>query len=110
MKRYLLLLLLCLGLLSLLSAEDILLDIMWSNDMHGGIDRAKATFMNPEFPPQLGGGGSAATLIKRVRSLSDKNRDNLLFDIGDFFQGRPVGTVTKGVAVMDYMNSIGYDA
>jgi len=91
-------------------AEDLKLDILWSNDVHGGIDRAQATFMNPEFPPQLGGGGSAATLIKRVRAMGSPERASLLLDAGDFFQGRPVGTVTKGRAVMEYMNTIGYDA
>lgn len=110
MKKLVLILLLGLGLISFAAAEDLKLDIMWSNDVHGGIDRAKATFMNPQFPPQLGGGASAATLIKYVRSMGGGKRDNLLFDIGDFFQGRPVGTVTKGVAVMDYMNKISYDA
>ncbi|PKN75839.1 MAG: multifunctional 2',3'-cyclic-nucleotide 2'-phosphodiesterase/5'-nucleotidase/3'-nucleotidase [Candidatus Cloacimonetes bacterium HGW-Cloacimonetes-2] len=110
MKKNIVLTLLSLVLISLLAAEDFRLDILWSNDVHGGIDRAKATFMNPEFPPQLGGGASAATLIKHVRSLKGPNRDTLLFDIGDFFQGRPVGTVTNGRAVMDYMNAIGYDA
>jgi 2',3'-cyclic-nucleotide 2'-phosphodiesterase (5'-nucleotidase family) len=59
---------------------------MWSNDVHGGIDRAQATFMNPEFPPQLGGGASAATLIKQVRNNSGQKRSNLLLDIGDFFR------------------------
>ncbi len=91
-------------------AEDLRLDLLWSNDVHGGIDRAQATFMNPEFPPQLGGGASAATLIKQVRNNSGQKRSNLLLDIGDFFQGRPVGTVTKGRAVIEYMNAIGYDA
>lgn len=110
MKSILLLLALSLGLIGLLGAEDLRLDIVWSNDVHGGIDRAQATFMNPEFPPQLGGGGSAATLIKHVRSLSGKKRDSLLLDAGDFFQGRPVGTVTKGRAVIEFMNAIGYDA
>jgi len=96
--------------LSALVAEDLRLDIMWSNDVHGGIDRAQATFMNPEFPPQLGGGASAATLIKHVRSWQSPQRQSLLLDAGDFFQGRPVGTVTNGVAVIEYMNMIGYDA
>lgn len=96
--------------LSLAMAKDLRLDIMWSNDVHGGIDRAQATFMNPEFPPQLGGGGSAATLIKQVRSWESKTRSSLLLDAGDFFQGRPVGTVTNGRAVIEYMNTIGYDA
>jgi len=109
MKRYIILWLLCLA-LSLSFAEDLRLDIMWTNDLHGGIDRSKATFMNPEFPPQLGGGASAASLIKHVRSQSGRSRGNLLLDAGDFFQGRPVGTVTDGRSVIDYMNLVGYDA
>ncbi|HNQ43193.1 MAG TPA: metallophosphatase, partial [Candidatus Cloacimonadota bacterium] len=96
--------------LSLAMAEDLRLDIMWSNDVHGGIDRAQATFMNPEFPPQLGGGGSAATLINQVRSWQTNKRQSLLLDAGDFFQGRPVGTVTQGRAVIEFMNAVGYDA
>ncbi len=109
MKRYILLSVLILA-LSLGFAEDLRLDIMWTNDIHGGIDRSEATFMNPDFPPQLGGGASAATLIKHIRTWSDKDRANLLLDAGDFFQGRPVGTVTNGRSVMDYLNLIGYDA
>ncbi|HOH60491.1 MAG: bifunctional metallophosphatase/5'-nucleotidase [Candidatus Cloacimonetes bacterium] len=109
MPKYLMLAVL-LAALTIAFAEDLRLDIMWSNDVHGGIDRAQATFMNPEFPPQLGGGASAATLIKMVRSWQTPQRQSLLLDVGDFFQGRPVGTVTKGKAVMEYMNYIGYDA
>lgn len=110
MKKLLLIIIGSLALMSFATAEDIRLDLLWSNDVHGGIDRALATFMNPEFPPQLGGGGSAATLIKHVRSLSGKKRESMLLDVGDFFQGRPVGTVTQGRAVIEYMNAIGYDA
>ncbi|MBW6514077.1 MAG: bifunctional metallophosphatase/5'-nucleotidase [Candidatus Syntrophosphaera sp.] len=110
MKKTILLAALCLALTAGLSASDLRLDIMFSNDVHGGIDRAQATFMNPDFPPQLGGGASAATLIKQVRSLGGKDRASLLLDAGDFFQGRPVGSVTKGKAVIDFMNAIGYDA
>ncbi|MCD6176542.1 MAG: bifunctional metallophosphatase/5'-nucleotidase [Candidatus Cloacimonetes bacterium] len=95
---------------SSLFAENLLLDIMFTNDIHGGIDRYPATFMNPDFPPILGGGGSAATYIKGVRKLSKaETRDNLLIDAGDFFQGHPVGTMSEGRAVITYMNMIGYD-
>lgn len=95
---------------SFLFAEDLLLDIMFTNDIHGGIDRYPATFLNPNFPPMLGGGGSAASYIKDVRKSSDgTKRDNLLVDAGDFFQGHPVGTMTQGSAVITYMNMIGYD-
>jgi len=112
MKTYIVLFLTVLALAwtGLCHAEDLRLDIVFSNDVHGGIDRAQATFINPNFPPQLGGGGSAATLIQYARSHSNAKRQLLLLDAGDFFQGRPVGSVTKGVAVIEYMNAIGYDA
>ena len=107
--RYKLVLLLLVA-VAFLAAEDLLLDIMFTNDMHGGIDRYSATFMNPNFPPMLGGGGSAATYIKDVRKKTNgTTRDNLLVDAGDFFQGHPVGTVTKGKSVISYFNMIGYD-
>ncbi len=95
---------------SFIFAEDLLLDILFTNDIHGGIDRYPATFMNPDFPPILGGGGSAATYIKGVRKLSIAgSRNNLLIDAGDFFQGHPIGTMSEGRAVITYMNMIGYD-
>lgn len=106
-------LLICLALFLLTAnivAEDLTLDIMFTNDIHGGIDRYEATYMNPEFPPMIGGGGSAATYIKRVRKLKNEKRDNLLLDAGDFFQGHPIGTVSNGESIIKYMNMIGYDA
>lgn len=112
MKAKSLLLILLLSLTAfLLQADNLRLDIIFSNDVHGGIDRTAATFMNPEFPPMLGGGGVAATVINHARSLADgKIRDNLLLDSGDFFQGHPIGTVTKGKAIIEYMNDVKYDA
>ena len=108
MKYKFLLLLLIFG--SVLFAEDLLLDVIFTNDIHGGIDKYDATFINPNFPPKLGGGGSATTYIKDIRKLSNgKTRDNLLVDEGDIFQGHPIGTITKGRAVVKYMNMVGYD-
>ncbi len=93
-----------------LYAEDLLLDVLFTNDIHGGIDRYEATFMNPDFPPMLGGGGSAASYIKFVREKTNKKtRDNFLLDAGDFFQGHPVGTNSKGKAVIKYFNMVDYD-
>lgn len=95
----------------LLDAEELRLDIIFSNDVHGGIDRTSATFINPQFPPMLGGGGVAANLIKQIRDKGDGViRDNLLLDAGDFFQGHPIGTVTQGKAIIEYMNAVKYDA
>jgi hypothetical protein len=63
-----------------LNADDLRLDIVFSNDVHGGISRDLATFMNPEFPPKLGGGASHATLIKHVRSLGYDKSANVVLD------------------------------
>ena len=108
--KYRLFLGLLLVLFSVISAEEITLDLLFTNDIHGGIDRYPATFMNPDFPPMIGGGGSAATYIKKARKKSQQeNRDNLLIDVGDFFQGHPIGSLSKGKAVMKYMNMVDYD-
>ena len=48
------LLIIILALITSLNAEYLILDIFHTNDMHGAIDRAEATFMNPRFPPRLG--------------------------------------------------------
>ena len=96
--------------IGMIDSTDLLLDIFMTNDIHGGIDRVGATFMNPAFPPMLGGGASAASYINHIRQLSDdKKRSNLLVDTGDFFMGRPIGTMTEGDAVIEWMNMIGYD-
>jgi 5'-nucleotidase / UDP-sugar diphosphatase len=85
--------------------------ICHSNDVHGGIDSSKATFMNPEFPPELGGGASAARLVDYMRAYAVQKKDGfLLLDTGDIFQGTLVGSKTKGEAVVRFMNDIGYDA
>lgn len=87
------------------------LSVFFTNDIHGGIVPQKADFLNPEFPPMLGGGASAAAIIKNIRAeVQESGGTTLLIDGGDIFQGTLVGTLSKGVAVVDYMNLIGYDA
>jgi 2',3'-cyclic-nucleotide 2'-phosphodiesterase (5'-nucleotidase family) len=86
------------------------LHLMWTNDMHGHIAPEPAKFMNPEFPPPLGGGASAANYIKEVRAkAAAAGEEVLLVDVGDMFQGTPIGNKTQGEAVIKYYNAIGYD-
>ena len=86
------------------------LHLMWTNDMHGHIAPELAKFMNPEHPPPLGGGASAARYIKEVRANAAANGEEvLLMDVGDMFQGTPIGNKTKGTAVIEYYNAIGYE-
>jgi 5'-nucleotidase / UDP-sugar diphosphatase len=89
---------------------ELRLHLIWTNDLHGHIGPEGARFMSPNFPPPLGGAASAAAYIKRTReSAAAAGEGVLLLDVGDMFQGTPVGTKTQGSAVIDYFNSIGYD-
>ncbi len=99
----------------LLTAEETAplqkLTVIFTNDVHGGIVPQKAEFLNPEFPPMLGGAPSAARLINEIReSVTSEGGTTLLIDGGDTFQGTLVGTLSKGKAVIEYFNRIGYDA
>jgi len=84
---------------------------IFTNDVHGGIDRGEASFINPDFPPTLGGGAVAGRYILEKRQEAKKNGWGfLLLDAGDIYQGTPLGTLSEGEAVIEYMNTVGYDA
>jgi len=93
------------------AADDVIrLHLLWTNDLHGHIAPEGARFMNPNFPPPLGGAASAAAYIGRVREEAARDGEPvLLVDVGDMFQGTPIGTKTQGEAVIDYFNHIGYE-
>lgn len=94
-----------------LFGEELVLNVLFTNDVHGGIDPTPATFINPDFPPPLGGGASAAVYIQMVREKAKENNEEvLLLDAGDIFQGHPIGTMTKGEAIVKFMNLMDYDA
>jgi len=83
---------------------------IFTNDIHGGIDRSEASCINPDFPPALGGGAVAGRYIYEKRREAEQNGWGfLLIDAGDFYQGTPLGTLSEGEAVIEYMNTIGYD-
>ncbi len=86
--------------------------LFYTNDLRGGIEEQKASYLNPQFPPVLGGGASAATIIKAVRKAAAEKGDIvLLADGGDFFEGPPaLGRNSRGAAIVEYMNAVGYDA
>ncbi len=91
-------------------ADVVRIHLLWTNDLHGHIAPEPARFMNPAFPPPLGGAASAATYIKRVRAeAAAAGEPVLLVDVGDMFQGTPIGNTTEGAAVVEYFNAIGYD-
>lgn len=85
--------------------------IFYTNDLHGGITEQEADFLNPDFPPILGGGAAAANIIFKYRQKTENTDDVVLvLDQGDIFQGTPLGTKTEGQAIVEYMNEVRYDA
>ncbi len=66
--------------------------ILFTSDIHCGIDQ---------------GFGYAG--LEQIRDyLIDEGNDVILVDDGDNIQGEPVGTMTRGEALIDLMNAMGY--
>jgi 5'-nucleotidase/UDP-sugar diphosphatase len=92
------------------SGEIIYLNILHTNDIHGGIVPTEASFMNPDFPPMIGGGAYISSYVSAVREECRAEGEYcLLIDVGDIYQGTPTGNYQGGEFVMEWMNSIEYD-
>ncbi len=106
--KNLLLLLLFTGMLNAQNSKKIYL--FFTNDLHARIGEQKARFLNPNFPPKLGGGASVATILKKIRLKAQKEGDIVLFfDAGDFLSTTSdLVKNSKGRAIIEYMNRIGY--
>lgn len=94
-----------------LSRGDVIyLNILHTNDIHGGIAPTEASFMNPDFPPGMGGGAWIATYVNQVREECEASGEHfLLVDCGDIWQGTPLGNYNSGEFMMEWMNSMEYD-
>ncbi len=87
------------------------LHLLFTNDIHGSLHQLPASFMNPEFGPQLTGGAGAFAYVNQVRKQAETQGDQvLLLDGGNFFQGTPLGSHDNGQTIIRWMNMMGYDA
>ncbi len=92
------------------SGEIIYVNILHTNDIHGGIVSKAASFMNPNFPPMMGGGAYIAAYVEDVREeCAETGEYCFLIDAGDIYQGTPVGNYETGKFIVEWMNAIGYD-
>ena len=66
--------------------------ILYTSDIHCGIDQ---------------GWGFAG--LYAVKEALSRDKHVLLVDDGDAIQGEPIGTVTRGEAIINIMNTVGYD-
>ena len=67
--------------------------VLFTSDVHCGIDQ----------------GWGYAGLAQLRDAMVAQGNHVLLVDNGDAIQGEPVGTMTKGEALIDLMNAVGYD-
>ena len=107
------LLLRSLALLPLLAQapERLHLVVLHTNDVHGQVQTRKATWIDKQNPPQVGGLPRLAAYVHRAREESAKRGDGLLVvDSGDWYQGTPEGLVDGGVGFVGALAQVGYDA
>lgn len=87
------------------------LTILSTNDIHGALVPYPAPWSKAETRPLVGGMGSVATFVRRSRTVAAAlDEPVLLLDAGDWYQGTPEGTLSKGDAVISVMNALRYDA
>jgi 5'-nucleotidase len=78
--------------------------ILHTNDVHSHIDPFPDN--DPKYPG-LGGVARRAALIKKIRA---EEKNVLLFDVGDIFQGTPYFNMYGGEVELKLMSDMGYDA
>ena len=91
--------------LDLLAKHDLIrITVLHTNDVHSRIDPFPKN--DPKYPG-MGGVARRASVIKQIRN-TEKNV--LLFDAGDIFQGTPYFNMYGGEPELLLMSKMGYDA
>lgn len=91
--------------IDLFAKEDMTkLTILHTNDVHSRIDPFPAN--DPKYP-NMGGVARRAALIKKIRG---EEKNVLLLDAGDIFQGTPYFNLYGGELEFKLMSEMGYDA
>jgi len=94
---------------AILNAGDIV--IMHTNDIKNTLSARDAVFINPDFPPRLGGLLSLSTAVRYERAKAERNKDIfLLFDSGNFCYKSSDGESIDLEHPALYFNHMGYDA
>jgi len=83
--------------------DTVYISILHTTDLHGHILPASDYNGNPD----CGGLARCATQIRRWRR---QNRNSILIDVGDVYQGTDVGLRSKGELMIDLFNHLKYDA
>jgi len=86
-------------------------ELIFTNNIEGVFSRTKATWINPDFPPPVGGKGSFLTFLKEERKKAqEENIPLLLFDAGNFTGGYVTGENLPLKETIKYFKQAKYDA
>ena len=92
-------------------AHDVRFVVLHTNDVHGQVLTRKATWIDKQNPPQVGGLPRAAGYVNQVRDETKKAGEELLvLDAGDWYQGTPEGIVANGLEFVTAFAKLGFDA
>jgi len=97
--------------LLLSSGNYIQVDIVFTGEMAGQYGMKKASWINPNYPPTLGGMASFYSLMQELRTRTINRPDSLLlFDAGGAMGGNLMGEGADPELTATLMNKLGYDA
>ncbi|MBK7876810.1 MAG: bifunctional metallophosphatase/5'-nucleotidase [Planctomycetes bacterium] len=92
-------------------ARDVRFVVLHVNDVHGQVLTRKATWIDKQNPPQVGGLARAAGYVNQVREEARREGFELLvLDAGDWYQGTPEGIVANGLEFVTAFAKLGFDA
>ena len=86
------------------AADFVTISIMHTNDLHCHIEPFTGDNEN------VAGKGGLARISEMVKRVKTENKNTLLFDAGDMFQGTPYYNYFKGELMLQIMSAAGYDA
>src|SRR5881296_3422856 len=86
-----------------LNSDRVCISILHTTDIHGHI----LPTSDYDGTPDRGGLARCVTQIRRWRR---QNRNSILIDVGDVYQGTEVSLRNKGELMIDLFNHLGYDA
>src|SRR5205807_2706252 len=86
------------------AASDVVtISILHTTDLHGHI----MPTVDYNGTPDLGG---FARCVTQIRRWQRQNRNSILIDVGDVYQGTEVALHSKGELMIDLFNHLKYDA
>src|SRR5438067_4678063 len=86
-----------------LNSDTVCISIFHTTDLHGHILPTSDYDGNPDR-------GGMARCITQIRRWRRKNRNSILIDVGDVYQGTEVSLRSKGELMIDLFNHLKYDA